>query len=433
MTGHGTAPVPVRLVVVGSELLDGTVADRNLSELSRAVTDRGGVVTGAVVVPDDPEAIRDAVSESLEEAAGAVVCGGLGPTADDRTRTGVAEALGAQLITKEAWVRRLRERDAGDRYTEESLHRQARVPRGSRLLDNPLGTASGFGCEEEAGWVLALPGVPSELRAMLEGGAGEWLDGRLPGGRRERILLGVAGISESRVAGEAEAVAEREGVELSSYPRYGVVDLQLSLPREGGRTGESGSRAMPDGDAGPDERLARAAEALRRTFGDAVYGDGDRSLPEAVLDLLRARGETLSVAESCTGGLLGAELTSVPGSSDVFWGGVIAYADAAKRELLGVPAATLEGDGAVSEGTARAMARGVRERSGSDWGAAITGIAGPEGGTEEKPVGTVWIAAAGPASRCRRHRFPGDRSEVRIRSVHAALDAVRRLALEEGG
>lgn len=431
MTEDGTDPVPVRLVMVGSELLEGTVADRNLSELSRAVTERGGRVTGAVVVRDEPEAIRDAVSESLAGAAGTVMCGGLGPTADDRTRDAVAEALDAQLITKESWVRRLRERDAEDRYTEESLHRQARVPRGSRLLENPVGTASGFGWDEAPGWLLALPGVPAELGAMLGGGAGEWLDERLPGKARERVRVGIVGMSESRVAREAEAVAEREGVELASYPRYGVVDLHLAPPGRGRRDAGDGGRSAGEAGPGSGGRLTRAEAALREVFGDAVYEVGERSLAEVVLDLLRSRGETVAVAESCTGGLLGAELTSVPGSSDVFWGGVIAYADEAKRELLGVPAATLEEDGAVSEATVRAMARGIRQRSGTDWGAAITGIAGPEGGTEAKPVGTVWVAADGPGCVCRRHRLPGGRSEVRIRSVHAALDVVRRLALRE--
>jgi nicotinamide-nucleotide amidase len=412
----------VRLVLVGSELLDGRVEDRNAGPLARAVARRGGTVTEARLVPDEVGPVRDAVREGLEDGRGVVVSGGIGPTEDDRTREAVAEVLGRPLAESRAWRAELRERRGALRGSEAGRRRQARIPEGTRLLPNPGGTASAFAERLGAGWILVLPGVPWELSAMLEGVAGAFLDEVLAGAPSPRLRIGVAGLAESRVSEVLAGLEGLDDVDVASYPRSGVVDLHLAPAR---------ADAPASGDAGPGEGTAaileRAAGVLRRRLGEHVYEVGERELVEVVLEALDGAGETLAVAESCTGGLLGAEITSVPGSSRVFWGGTVSYADEAKLELLGVRRETLGRHGAVSGPAAREMAEGARRRAGADWGISVTGIAGPGGGTEEKPVGTVWIAVDGPSAATRRHRYPGDRGEVRRRSVTGALDLLRRV------
>lgn len=418
MTGPGDAPA-VRLVTVGEELLDGRVEDRNTAAVAREVTARGGRVAGARIVPDDEGAVRDAVEAALAAASGVVVSGGIGPTRDDRTREAVASALGRGLREEDGWGPDAQPRPdanavgAAPGPGRDGCRRQARIPEGARPLGNPTGTALAFACTTDRGWVLALPGVPDELRALLAGEAGTFLDEALPGEGPPRRRVGLSGPPESEVAEALEGIGALDGVDVASYPRTGVVDLHL-------RPDPDAARA--DGEVALD----RAVEALRRRFGEDVYEVGDRELAEVVLDALRADGAGLATAESCTGGLLGGELTSVSGASDVYWGGVVTYADAAKRALLGVSAETLARHGAVSEATAREMAAGALERSGADWAVSVTGIAGPDGGTEEKPAGTVWLGLDGPVSAVVRRRYPGGRAEVRRRSVLGALDLLRR-------
>jgi len=414
-TGRGPTG-RVLVLVVGDEVLDGSVRDRNGSRIAAEVKARGGNVTRLLAVGDDPASIAAAVTEGLREG-GVIVSGGIGPTGDDVTREAVAAALERELETEAGWAGRLTSRfPAAARLP--GMERQSRIPRGARPVDNPSGTALGFAAETpDGGWVLVLPGVPGEVEAMLSEAAGAFLDERLSSVAGPVVRVATAGVPESVVAARIEGLPELRGLRVASYPHRGTVDLLLRPPADEGHS-EAGLR-----------RLEAAAAALRGLFGADVFEVGRRGLAEVVLEELRRRGATLSVAESCTGGGLGREITSVPGSSDVFWGGVIAYANEAKRGLLGVPDPVLEGEGAVSEAAARAMARGMRDRSGTDWAIAITGIAGPGGGTLEKPVGTVWIAVNGEREAVRGYRLPGSRDDVRRRSIAAALDLLRRLVL----
>jgi nicotinamide-nucleotide amidase len=224
-------------------------------------------------------------------------------------------------------------------------------------------------------------------------------------------LVRLAGVSPGQTFRTLDGL-ELAGVSLDLRPRGYLLDLSV--------------RAAGESRAAREAVPARALEALTAAFGDHVFAVDRRSLAAVVTGLLRRHDATVSTAESCTGGWVAAALTSVPGASDVFWGGVVAYDDAAKRELLAVRARTLDEHGAVSEAVAREMARGVRRRSGTTWGVAVTGIAGPGGGTAEKPVGTVWIAVSGPRTATARVRFTGDRREIRRRSAQAALDTLRR-------
>ncbi|MFW6193288.1 MAG: nicotinamide-nucleotide amidohydrolase family protein [Gemmatimonadota bacterium] len=391
----GTPRARVRALVVGSELLDGSVRDANTCHLGGWLDRRGGQLVEVRLLPDDPGRVAEAVRDARAGDVAVVVCGGLGPTRDDRTREAVAAALERDLVV---------DASAG--------RGRARRPRGAETLPNPAGVAPGFASDEGSWWIVALPGVPRELRAMLDGAAGAWIAERLSGRGRPRRRVRLAGIPESEVARKIEGMPELEGLDVRSYPASGTVDVVL-LDEEEARSGADG-------------RLRKAVVALRRRLGDDVYEVGDRGLAEVLEARLREMGGSLAVAESCTGGMLGAELTAVPGSSDVFWGGVVSYADEAKQRLLGVSPSTLASHGAVSEATAVAMARGVREIAGASLGVAVTGIAGPGGGRPGKPVGTVWIAVSARDDAARRFEFRGGRREVRVRSVHAALDLARR-------
>jgi nicotinamide-nucleotide amidase len=406
----------ILILVVGDEILDGSVPDRNGSRVAAAVSARGGIVSRIESVGDDAGRIAWAVEAGVKEG-GVIVAGGIGPTADDVTREAVAAALGRELVADANWAERLAVRHPRAARLP-GTERQSRLPDGARPIDNPGGTALGFVVDAgDSGFVLVLPGVPSELAAMLDGDAGRFLDERLPGSAGPSLRVAIAGVPESVVASRLQDVAELRGVRVASYPQRGTVDLVLRVDRS--------SESSQDAAA----LLERGAEGLRRRFGPDLYEVGRRGLAEVVLAELRSRGARLAVAESCTGGGLGATVTSVPGSSEVFWGGTIVYSNDAKREMLDVPESVLRRDGAVSEAAAVAMARGMRERSGSDWAVAITGIAGPGGGSPEKPVGTVWIAVEGERGAVRRYRLPGGRQEVRDRSVAAALDLLRRCVL----
>lgn len=411
----------VELVTVGTELLLGFTLDSNAAELARALAGVGARVVRSTSVGDDQADIRAAVEGALERTGFVVLTGGLGPTSDDVTKRAVAALFDAPLELDEAYLaemeRRLRSFRRGS--VPASNRSQAEIPRGADVLSNPRGTAPGLWLSGARGTAVMLPGVPHEMRGLLE----EHVLPRIVALLSERgevpttcsRTLRTTGITESGLQ-DALGALERglAPVRLAYLPQGIGVDLRLTV------------WGLPQ--AAAERELTRAVDALLPALGRHFYGQGETDLAAVVLDRLRARGWTLAVAESCTGGMIGARLTAIPGSSEVFRGGLICYADESKTRDLDVPPELIQSEGAVSEAVARAMARGVARRFGADASVAATGIAGPTGGSEEKPVGTVWLAArAGEQERALRRRFPGDRREVRRRGTQAALDLLRRL------
>jgi nicotinamide-nucleotide amidase len=400
----------IELVTIGTELLLGMTIDTNGAEIARRLADKGVRVTRRVSVADRPEDIRDAVAEALGRTGAVLTTGGLGPTRDDVTKKVIADLYAAPLEFDDTVWANLLERFARlQRRPAESNRSQAEVPRGAVVLRNRWGTAPGLWLEGQPGLTIMLPGVPLEMRKLLEHEVVPRLAARATGSVIRSLLVRTTGVPESTLA-ERLGHIEREiaPVSLAYLPGLQGVDLRLS------------AWEVDENDA--DRLLRAAADQVRRRAGDHVYGEGERDLAELVLDAARSKGLRLAVAESCTGGLVGTRLTEIPGSSDVFVGGVIAYDNAVKREALDVPAVVLEQHGAVSEPAARAMAEGAARRFQVSAAVSVTGIAGPGGGSEAKPVGTVWVSClVHGAAATRRFLFPGTRHEIRARAAQAAL------------
>jgi competence/damage-inducible protein CinA-like protein len=416
--------VKLEVVTIGTELLLGHILDTNAAELGATLAAAGVEIVRRTSVGDRPEQIRAAVQEALDRTGFVITTGGLGPTRDDMTKKEVAAIFNKPLVLDAAVLRSLEERFRRLGRPMPAVNRtQAEVPAGATVLPNPRGTAPGLWVEDSGRVVVMLPGVPSEMRGLLaeevfprivaRGGGGR-------GGGASRIVVRsrtvrTTGIAESALAELVEPIEDEiTPLTLAYLPSTEGVDLRVTA--WGLREDEA------------EHRLAATAARLRERAGENYYGGDASDLAAVVLDQLRARELRLAVAESCTGGLLGGRITAVPGSSDVFAGGVVAYHDAVKRELLGVPDALLKAHGAVSEEVVLSMAAGAQRRFGVDATLAVTGIAGPGGGSEEKPVGTVWLAARlGSDARALKRIFPGDRGEIRARSAQAALDLLRRL------
>ena len=400
----------IELVTIGTELLLGLTVDTNGAEIARELAALGVRVTRRTSVADRGDEIRDAVAEALGRTGAVLTTGGLGPTRDDITKKVVAELFGAPLeFDQSVWDALLARFARLERKPAESNRGQAEVPRGATVLPNRWGTAPGLWIEGPPGLVVLLPGVPLEMRRLLEHEVAPRLARRSAQSVIRSVLVRTSGVPESTLAEKIGNIeVEIAPITLAYLPGLEGVDLRLSA-----------WGLAPDE---ADRRLAEASALLRGRAGHHVYGEGDSDLAALVLEQARARGARLAVAESCTGGLIGSRLTEIPGSSDVFVGGVIAYDNAVKRDLLGVPEALLAEHGAVSEPVVRAMAEGAVRRFGVTAAMAVTGVAGPGGGSPEKPVGTVWLGCALDGRvEARRSLFPGSRQEVRARAAQAAL------------
>jgi len=403
----------VKIIAVGDELLEGRTTDTNSQRIQQALGDRSVQVSLIQVVPDRKEDIVQALDRTGKGDL-VFLTGGLGSTPDDLTRDVVARWADVELVEDSTVRQQLQERwrKRGIRTSPGAI-RQSQVPRGMTPLTNPVGSAPGLVGRFRDRMLVLLPGVPQELQGLL-GPVMRFLNdqGVLPE-PRQTLLWRTAQASElSLVKSCAGIKVKYPTLDWSWWLTDWGVDIRLAS-RPG--TAEQGD-------------IDGVEKEMDDILGRLVFSRQWESLPQAVQRLMLERGATLAVAESCTAGLIGGRLTDQPGSSGFFRGGILAYADQVKKEQLGVPAALLEDAGAVSRETVLSMAAGCRQRIGTDFALAVSGISGPDGGSDDKPVGTTWIAVATPVSvfAC-RYRFPADRERNRLLTVAAALDSLRRI------
>ncbi|HLJ53840.1 MAG TPA: competence/damage-inducible protein A [Chthonomonadaceae bacterium] len=409
------------VVSVGTELLLGQIVDTNAAFIAVALSELGISLYRRTTVGDNMERLLAALALAFAESDVVITIGGLGPTMDDITRDALALALDDTLVRDDAIAARLETffRSRGMPVLESNL-RQAMVPVHGRAIPNPNGTAPGLLFEKDGKIAIALPGPPNELIPMVRNEVTPYLRARTGDTATIRsVVLRVAGLGESLVEDRVKDLMQDANPTVAPYAKVGEVHLRVT------------ARAASAAEA--EALIAERAALVRARLGNAVYGENDCGLEQAVVELLTARGETVATAESCTGGLVAQRITDVPGSSAVFLGGVVAYSNAAKTALAGVPEELLDRVGAVSPEVGRALAEGARAKFRAAYGIGITGVAGPGGGTPEKPVGLVYIAVA-HAGGCDLERadYIGSRQVVRQRASQTALNMLRlRAGAEE--
>ena len=414
------------ILAIGSEMLTPFRVDTNSLFITDRLNTIGYDVRLKAVVADDIDELANVIGSALAWADVLVVTGGLGPTEDDMTRDAVARVLGIELDLDEAILERLRERFARRGMTMPDINRrQAMVPRGAAVLPNANGTAPGLWLEKGRTAIVLLPGPPREMKPMLDTVIAERLAPKAQGSGLFRRVLKIAGRAESDVDAQAAPVygpwpTRAVPITTTILAVLGQIELHLT------------AQAPRQADA--DVALDAAVTELQEVLGPSVYSVDGRGLEKVVGDLLREHKLTIAVAESCTGGLLASRLTDVPGSSDYVDRGVVCYSNQSKTDLAGVPASLIEAHGAVSEPVAKAMAEGIRARAGTNIGIGITGIAGPDGGTPDKPVGTVAIAVVVDEEiRIRTFQFLGGREMVKFQAAQSALNTTRLMVLRQPG
>ncbi|MBZ0273045.1 competence/damage-inducible protein A [bacterium] len=415
MTAEAAPRFHCEILATGEELISGRTVDTNSAHIAQRVASVGYLVRRITAVGDDQDDIVRALADALSRTPLVIVTGGLGPTDDDRTRFAAARVFEKPIVTSNPSLARLRAFwEARGREMPEINVRQAQFPEGAEVWQNPVGTADGFRCVGEAGEAVFLPGVPVEQERMTEMYVLPWLSSHNPSTHVASRMLRVFGAAESEIGAKlADWPTPESGVMLVYGANFPEIKLTLA------------ARADTQDEA--ERRVAKARDHLRFVLGDKIYSEDGRDLAETVADFLTRTGKTVATAESCTGGMIAAALTDIPGSSAYFVAGFVTYANAAKIRALGVSAETLETHGAVSEQTACQMAEGARARAGADFAIAVTGIAGPGGGSSEKPVGTVHIALATPTeTRAYVRKFPGRRDFIRKLATFWALDILRR-------
>jgi nicotinamide-nucleotide amidase len=421
-----TAREPVWVITIGDELLRGEIVDSNKSHLSQRMLALELETTRHVSVPDDPAAMEEVLREAAARARVVLVSGGLGPTRDDLTTEIAARAFGRKLVRDAESLERIRAFFRRfNREMAENNAKQADFPEGAEILPNPIGTAPGFMLDvssppagEPPTQLFFMPGVPRELYRMLDEEVVPRISARLGRGRVVRArLLRTFGIGESNL--------DRMLADLAQGDPDAVLGFRTQFPDNLVRI-----LVRAADERAAENRLDQLEREVRGRLGDLVVGDGERKLEEVVAELLRDGKRTIAVAESLTGGLIASRLTDVPGSSAYLLEGVVAYANDAKVRALGVSAESLAQHGAVSEPVARQMAEGARNCAGADIGLATTGVAGPDGGSPEKPVGTLWLALAdGAGTIAHRYQLMTDRARNKELASQLALDWIRRRLL----
>jgi len=419
-TGDGEH-MKAEVLAVGTELLMGQIANTNAQYISSRLPDVGIGVYFHDVVGDNPERLKQSFLLAMSRSDVIILTGGLGPTQDDITKEIVSEVLGRRLLLDRESLDRIEEffRRRNRMMTQNNI-KQAYFPEGCTIIRNDNGTAPGCIIEENGKTIVILPGPPSEMKPMFEETVMPYLAAKSEY-RLESVYLRVFGIGESSVEDALlDLIDGQTNPTIATYAKDGEVTLRITArhPKNGSGT----------------DLIRPVADEIKRRFGDAVYSDDDRSLEEVVAGLLMEKKKTISLAESCTGGLLAARLTDIPGISSVFDRAAVTYSNRAKMEELGVRKETLERYGAVSEQTAKEMALGIRKVSGTDLGVSVTGIAGPGGGTADKPVGLVYTALAHKDGVIvKRLDLWGDRAKIRNMTCLHVFDMIRRCLISMEG
>lgn len=406
----------VEIITIGDELCSGSVQDTNATFISSHLHTIAIEVAKVTTVGDDTEKIVEALRSVQQKVSFVIVTGGLGPTVDDITTQAAADALRRKLVLNKHALKAMEERfqKFGRTMSPHNI-KQAYLPSGATIVPNPIGTACGFSLAKSNTLFIFLPGVPREMERMFE-------ESVIPLIKKEQPETSIIRSSVLKIFGKTESYCDQrlsdlikseKEITFAFLPHYPEISLKLTMRGQ---------------DKKYIEKKIKAVERkVTKILGDIIFGKNEETLEEVVGNLLRSQGATIAVAESCTGGLISHRLTNVPGSSDYLERSIIAYSNKAKKDLLKVPATTLNRFGAVSKETAESMAKGVRKLSKTTFGLAVTGIAGPTGGTPEKPVGTVFISIAhGRQVTTQKCRFYGDREQIKFMTSQYALDMVRR-------
>lgn len=404
---------------IGDEVLFGEIVDTNAAHLATRLYDEGFTVRRHLCVGDNEPDIVDAIETLAGSNDFVIATGGLGPTIDDITAKAAAKAAGRRLVLNDEALDHLRRfYERAGREMVPAAEKQCMLPAKAPLVPNPVGTACGFMLPHKGTYFFFMPGVPVEMKRMLEETVIPAVRSRKKDDRRLRTrMFRVFGLSETQIEGRLKEVARpADGLSVAYCVNFPEVYVKLRIE------GEDEARMS----AVLDEGCAKTREIL----GDFLFAEGDDTIDNVVARLFREKGVTLSLAESCTGGLIAKRVTDMSGSSAYFLEGAVTYSNAAKSRVLDVPAELIGEKGAVSSAVAMAMAKGIRRKTGSDIALAVTGVAGPDGGTEDKPVGTVYLALAGPSDcKAKHYKFFGDRDRIRAITAFTAMDWLRRYLL----